>query len=280
MITSRRIPKEYRQPSARAGKIEELVYTAVIDGKEYQKHALVYLPFGYDTSPERRYPVFTLMHGGGGSHRDFLAGSDPLPYVLDHLIEEEILAPLIVVTPSYYHEGTENAFHDIGKCVLLTEIFHEEYRNALIPAIDRNYRTIPSREGRAFGGFSMGSEATWSTLAFAADCAKYYLPMSGDWWFLTTKGGESRTEDTCKAFLEQFGNCGVRPEDCFIFAATGTNDIAYPAMDPMVHRLMDMSGGFDKNSLVYCLSDGFHSGEYCLDYMAQGLPMFYPGKNA
>ena len=61
--------------------------------------------------------------------------------------------------------------------------------NDLIPAVEGTYSTYAdnvtpegikaSRDHRAFGGFSMGSVATWHTFLNCLDAFRYFMPSSG-----------------------------------------------------------------------------------------------------
>ena len=280
-MKSQKTPQRYSFPMENGGRITEFFY-------EYEgerKRALVYLPRAVDLEPDERFPVFTLCHGGGGSENDFLGGIEgktTLKSVFDHLIAEEILAPTIVVTPTYARRNSEDARFQLDAAQSLTERFWKEWKNALIPAVDAAFPTIADRDGRAFGGFSMGAEATWSALAWGGDAARYYLPMSGDFWVVSIKGGADHTSETCDRLIAAMEQNGLKPGDCEVFAATGTNDIAYSAMRPMVEELFTRApwfGDVEKGgNLCWCVSDGAHSYEWCVDYMAQGLPRFFPGK--
>ena len=281
MIASKRIPDGYREPAKNRGTLEEFCYEY---GNE-KKRALIYLPHAAVTSPDKRFPTVYLAHGGGGSEDEFFggpAGASPLSPLLDHLIEDGILAPVIVVTPTYYRHDTENALTHAGAAMSLTEEFHRELLEALIPAIDAKYPTIPDRDARAFGGFSMGAEATWSTLAYGGRAVRYYIPMSGDFWAVAQKGGEEHPVETCDKLIAGMEAGGMRPGDCVVFAATGTHDIAYPAMRPMVEELLTRAPWFSPaengGNLTWCVSDGWHAYDWCWDYLAEGLPTFFPGK--
>ena len=181
MMTTTRIPERYRIPREDGGTLEEFTY----DYEGEKKRALVYLPREARSDPGRRFPTLTLFHGGGDSEDSFFGGQEaasPFKPMLDCMIAEGTIAPLIVVTPTYYHRDPGSARTHAGDAMQLTETFHREVNEALIPAIDAAYPTITDRNARAAGGFSMGAEATWSALAWGGQNIRYYLPMSGDFW--------------------------------------------------------------------------------------------------
>ena len=280
----KRIPERYRipLPADEGGTLSEFYYA----DEDICRRALVYLPRGYAEAEneDRRYPVFYLMHGGGGSEDDFFgttAAKEPLKHMLDRMIAEGVLSPLIVVTPTFYRpvEGDDPARVHAGDAKALTESFWRELGTSLIPSVDAAYRTKADRNHRAFGGFSMGAEATWSVLWRGGQSVRYYLPMSGDFWAVSVKGGADRTAETCDRLIKGIRENGLCPEDYEVFAATGTNDIAYEAMKPMVEELMGRAPWFsdaDKGgNLTWRVSPGWHSGDWCLDYMMMGLPKFF-----
>ena len=277
MIESERVPAEMLAPTSPAGEIRELFYE--FEGE--RKRALVYLPAAAKASPEKRFPTVCLCHGGGGSEDDFFGGVEGksgLTHVLDNLINEGKLSPVLVVTPTYYHRGTENALVHAGAAMTLTETFYREFEAAVIPAVEAAFPAIPDRDHRVVGGFSMGAEATWSTLAYGGRAARYYLPMSGDFWAVAVKGGENHTDETCCVLIEAMEKAGLEPGSFTVFAATGMHDIAYPAMRPMVEELLRRAPWFTPENLIWCVSDGWHAYDWCRDYIAQALPVFFPGK--
>lgn len=106
----------------------------------------IYLPPGYETETDRRYPVIYNLHGAGGNELHSFTDVKAL--------HEGIVAqrwePMILVLPNggqatFYKDSAD------GKLPAETLIIRE-----LIPYIDSTYRTIASRAGRAIEGFSMG----------------------------------------------------------------------------------------------------------------------------
>jgi len=111
----------------------------------------IYLPPGYEKDEKRRYPVVFHLHGGrpGGEYKSVnLAG------FVDKAIRAKKLQPTIYVFPNggpmswYNYPKLENG---LGEDVFVKE---------LLPHIDKTYRTIGGREGRAIEGFSQGGRGT------------------------------------------------------------------------------------------------------------------------
>jgi enterochelin esterase-like enzyme len=113
----------------------------------------VYLPPGYAAHPERRYPVFYLLHGVPGRPAAFLL-TVRMGVVEDTLVAERKARPLILVMPF----GSTGTFTDkewangVGK----NEGWETFVARDLVRAIDSRYRTVRSGAGRALGGLSEG----------------------------------------------------------------------------------------------------------------------------
>ncbi len=103
--------------------------------------ANILLPAGYDRS-HARYPVLYLLHGHGGSYRDWISKTNLAAYAAPH--------PLILVMP----DG-ENSWYTNSPT--RPNYAYEDYIvKDLIRYVDGNYRTIADRHGRAIAGLSMG----------------------------------------------------------------------------------------------------------------------------
>lgn len=113
----------------------------------------VYLPPGYATHPNRRYPVFYLLHGVPGRPGAFLA-TVRMGVVQDELVALHRARPAILVMPF----GSTGSFTDkewvngIGKGAGWETFVARD----LVRAVDRRYRTIPGQAGRGIGGLSEG----------------------------------------------------------------------------------------------------------------------------
>ena len=134
------------------------------------------------------------------------------------------IEPMIVVCPTYNNESEEDSA-DYSLALQLTENYHNELVNDLIPAVEGTYSTYAeetspeglraSRDHRAFCGFFMGSVATWRTFEYCLDYFRYFMPSSGS---LTNDG---------EVMASMVQDSGHDWDDFFIFAASGTDDFAY-----------------------------------------------------
>src|ERR1044071_445511 len=104
----------------------------------------VLLPSDYKrgSSKNRRYPVLYLLHGLGGSAADWVSSRA-------RLADYAARYPFIIVVP----EGKDGWYTDGAAA---NEKFESYFVEELIPDVDRRFRTVASREGRAVAGLSMG----------------------------------------------------------------------------------------------------------------------------
>ena len=244
------IPETYKGPAEHAGTLELLTYetwesfTYEQHSQRLTKEAWVYVPYGYDAA--QKYPVFYLSHGGWSNETTTLGTADrpsELKYAVDHAIQDGRMVPMILVCPTYNNTSPSDS-GDYSLALELTNNFHNELVNDLIPAVESKYHTFAdydttpegqkaSRDYRGFGGFSMGSVNTWHTFQYCLDSFRYFMPMSGN----MGDGGWAR--DVVLA-------SGWQPEDFFIWTATGTADFAESGFSSQI------------NSMATRYSDVFH----------------------
>lgn len=102
----------------------------------------VILPANYETGKQARFPVVYLLHGGGGNYQIYLNRPRTLEMFERH--------HAIVVTV----EGGESFYTD--SATVPNDKYESYIISELIPEIDKNFRTVAERNGRAVAGGSMG----------------------------------------------------------------------------------------------------------------------------
>jgi enterochelin esterase-like enzyme len=105
---------------------------------------LIYLPACYDEQTEARYPVLYLLHGQTYTDDQWIRLGAVA--ALDKLILSGESQPFIIVFPDdrYWNVAAGPGFGD-------------RLVKALVPYVDKTYRTRPDRNHRAVGGLSRGS---------------------------------------------------------------------------------------------------------------------------
>jgi enterochelin esterase-like enzyme len=123
--------------------LDERIISVALNG---EVHARVILPAGYDELPHRRYPVIYFLHGlpaGASAYRGNTWVADAMPSV----------GPAILVLPQGARDGdTDPEYLNWG-----SGRDWENYVGRELPTfIDKHFRTIRSRAGRAIVGLSAG----------------------------------------------------------------------------------------------------------------------------
>ena len=231
------VPASYKEPAAQQGTVEQVSYTY---GDE-EKYFLIYLPYGYEDSTER-YNVLYVSHGGGGGKPETFLKTDSntaLQNTIDNMIQNGEIEPFILVAPTWKTSSyTPSGTYDESTSMTLSFVMNE-LRQYVVAAVDANYRTNATREGRAFGGFSMGGVTTWFTFMHAMDSFKYFVPMSGDCWAVEQTGGASKPAETAEALASSVTNQGYAGADFCVYAFTGGGDYALPNLAPQIYAMQD-----------------------------------------
>lgn len=284
------IPTAYKKPAVQSGTLVRLDYETW-ESFSYKQHsqkltktAWVYLPWGYDE--KQAYNIFYLSHGGW-SNEETVLGTDKQPselkYAVDHAIQDGRMKPMILVCPTYNNTSGKDSW-DYSLALQLTDQFHNELVNDLIPAVEGKYHTWAdfntslqnlkaTRDHRGFGGFSMGSVNTWHTFQYCLDYFRYFMPMSGNM-------GDGQWIDAVVR------NSDWTDEDFFIWTATGTEDFAASGFSYQINSMVkDYSDIFhladnevDGNVSYRIYKGGTHGPEAASQYTYNGLLWFWNDK--
>src|SRR5690606_23596524 len=169
------------------GQVREVWYESHVTGT--WRHAFVYLPPGYDTQAKQRYPVLYLQHGGGEDETGWIR-QGRANFILDNLIAAGECKPMIVVMASGYAQRAGRTRPDLaGKPCNSPEMrkamqdafdaFEDDVTQALIPFIDKTFRTIAHRDSRAMAGLSMGGMQTYQVALNHLDLFSHIGGFSG-----------------------------------------------------------------------------------------------------
>ena len=241
IIDNKKVFDNYEQPATHQGKLQYEDYNTYDydeDNHPMEKYLVVYTPYGYDNNKE--YDIMYLTHGHTGGATTWL-GSPTDPYemknVLDHLIEDGKVRPMIVVSMTYYDDNKDEETSDYDSQILNS--FGKELRNDIIPMVESKYSTYAksldlegfkaSRDHRIMGGFSMGGVTTCLQICESMDYFRYYMPVSGTLYWSTA--GRSSSSNPGKRMEEAIKAQGYTKDDFYIYMSTGTVDFAKSTMD-------------------------------------------------
>ena len=133
------------------GKIETVEYDSKSVG--VKRKLLVYTPPGFDKS--QKYPVLYLLHGIGGTEREWADNGAP-DAILDNLYAERRLAPMIVVMPNGRAQANDRAEGNVFATAPAFGEFDKDLLGSVIPFVEAQYPVIGDRAHRALAGLSMG----------------------------------------------------------------------------------------------------------------------------
>lgn len=151
-------------------------------GDPSRREVPVYLPPGYDSAPQRRYPVVYLLAGFNGRGTVFLndtPGDENIAQRLDRLIGSGAVAPMIVVMPDCLTRLGGSQYINSSA----TGRYEDHLVQELVPHIDRSYRTLASRAARAVSGKSSGGYGALMLAMRHPDVFGLAASHSGDLYF-------------------------------------------------------------------------------------------------
>ena len=230
------VPAKYDEEEPKqAGTVEEIVYDTkayATDERIVKKTAYVYLPYGY--SKDKQYNILYLMHGTGDDEKYWLKTNPYNKTMLDNMIADRDIEPLIVVTPTFYVE--DDCADDLDQ---LTYSFAKELRNDLMPEIESAYSTyaksaddkgfFQSRDHRAFAGLSRGAVTMYhSALCQSLDYFSWFGAFSG------SRTDKTAFEDTIQT--GDFAELSIH----YLYVASGTFDFALPGQVLDYQALLDI----------------------------------------
>lgn len=122
--------------------VKEYKLASRLMGRDMPYRVVFPRDYEIDGGPQKRFGVIYLLHGLTGNYRNWTDLTRVEEFVKDH--------SFLVVTPEggngWYTDSVSNE-KDKYESYIIQE---------LIPEIDKNFRTIAGREGRAVAGLSMG----------------------------------------------------------------------------------------------------------------------------
>ena len=197
-----------------AGYIKDVPHGAVAQRFYWSKNLQemrrmhVWTPAGYEKSADK-LPVLYLIHGGGDNDASW-PGVGAAGWILDNLLAEGKMVPMVVVMPN----GTIPVQNEVPP-------FAEDMYYSIIPFIEANYNVLTDRDHRAVAGLSMGGMETLEVSFNHPDDFAYVWVLSASF----APGQDPAAESARLKVKENIAKLNSFKK--MVFTQGGPTDIAY-----------------------------------------------------
>lgn len=217
----------------------------------------IYTPPGYDDYTMERFPVLYILHGGGEDERGW-ANQGRIDIILDNLIAEGTVEPMVAVIP----DGNI-ATKDFGEDFL--EAFKDELIKNIIPFVEKNYKVLNTSKKRALAGLSMGGLQTLYTGIYNTNLFGYLGVFSSGWLPFQNEIAEKQYE-----FMNINAPLINSNLKLFFIAMGGKEDIAWENCQTMLKR-------FDTLNIKYSYYEfpGGHTWPVWRDNLYRMAPLLF-----
>ncbi len=229
----------------------------------------VYTPAGYEDSG-RRYPVLYLLHGMGGDEEAWSELGRTIQ-IMDNLIAQGKAEPMIVVmTNGNASQEAAPGESSLGFVVPGTRVgktmegsFEASFPD-VIDYIDRHYRTIRKKSGRAIAGLSMGGY-------HSMHISKQY-PDTFDYIGLFSAAARNGDESKSPVYQDFENKLKIQFEKkpALYWIAIGKTDFLYEE-NVKFRRLLDENG----YRYIYYESEEGHIWKNWRIYLSEFAPMLF-----
>ena len=244
------------------GAIAEVFYDSKALGRTRRMH--VYTPPGYTSDPEKKYPVFYLLHGASDTD-DAWTTVGRAGFILDKLIASAEAEPMIVVMPAGHTRRGPG-----GRGTGGADEFAQDFTQDIMPYVEKNYRVKEGRENRAIAGLSMGGGQTLNIAMLKPEAFAYVGVFSsgvfGRGGPNAADAGPSWEEEHKEALESEQAKEGLK----LFWFATGKDDFLVERSRATVEMLK--KHGFD---VVYKETEGGHTWIKWRDYLREFAPKLF-----
>ncbi len=216
------------------GAVAQRFYFSKTLGEMRRLH--VWTPAGYEKSAVK-LPVLYLIHGGGDNDASW-PGVGAAGWILDNLLAEGKIVPMVVVMPN----GTiTNVPNEVPP-------FAEDMVTSIIPFIEANYNVKTDADNRAMAGLSMGGMETIETAFNHPELFRYVWVLSASFAPGQDPAAESarlKVKENVAKMNKQFKR--------MVFTQGGSTDIAY-------NNCKNTRAQLDKDGLRYEYMENAQAG--------------------
>ena len=197
------------------GYVKDVPHGAVAQRYYYSKNLEqmrrlhVWTPAGYEKS-NKKLPVLYLIHGGGDNDASW-PGVGAAGWILDNLLAEGRIVPMVVVMPN----GTIPVQNEVPP-------FAEDMVSSIIPFIEANYNVRTDKDHRAIAGLSMGGMETMEVAFTHPDMFSYVWVLSS-----SLMPGQNPAAESARLKVKENSGKMNRCFKALVFTQGGPTDIAY-----------------------------------------------------
>lgn len=238
-------------------------------GLGMDRRLTIYTPPGYENS-KTKYPVLYLLHGAGGDEEAWIA-LGRTAQIMDNLIAAGKANPMIVVMPNGNvsqdaapGEGNKGFYKPQFMAPRTMDGSYEGSFMDIIKFVEKNYRVIAKKEGRAIAGLSMGG--------FHSMHISRYYPKTFDYVGLFSAAIMPREDATGKVYSNLDGTLKTQNENGtkLYWIAIGKTDFLYKANEDFRKKLDGMGMKYE-----YRESEGGHIWRNWRVYLSEFVPKLF-----
>jgi len=188
----------------------------------------VWTPAGYEKS-KAKLPVLYLIHGGGDNDASW-PGVGAAGWILDNLLAEGKMVPMIVVMPN----GTiTNVPNEVPP-------FAQDMVKSIIPFVEANYNVYTDAKHRAVAGLSMGGMETMEVAFNNIDMFTYVWVLSS-----SMMPGQDPAAESERLNVKKNAAKMNKQFKALVFTQGGPADIAYKNCENTRNQLVKDGLKFD-----------------------------------
>ena len=223
-----------------AGYIKDVPHGAVAQRFYWSKNLNemrrlhVWTPAGYEKNADK-LPVLYLIHGGGDNDASW-PGVGAAGWILDNLLAEGKIVPMIVVMPN----GTIPVQNEVPP-------FAEDMYYSVMPFIEANYNVLTDRDHRAVAGLSMGGMETMEVAFSHPDDFSYVWVLSS-----SLQPGQDPAAESARLKVKE-NIAKLNSFKKMVFTQGGPSDIAY-------QNCKNTRAQLDKDGLKYEYMENAQAG--------------------
>ncbi|HEX4277700.1 MAG TPA: alpha/beta hydrolase-fold protein [Bryobacteraceae bacterium] len=228
------------------------------------RRVFVYTPPDYERGA--RYPVLYLLHGAGSDESSW-SESGRVNLILDNLIAEGKLKPLVVVMPYGYAYPPGSPLAGGADAMKRQRAgFNRDLMEDVIPLVQAAYRVQPDRDHRAVAGLSLGGA---QALGVGLTHPELFSRVAG---LSPALGAVTSAEAGGLDFKALAADAKkVNGEYKLLWVGCGTDDTLFQSVK-------SFSGMLDASGVkhVWRESDGAHTWLNWRRYLAEVAPQLFP----